>query len=104
MLCAAFGKFATTSTLPEPAALRHTRMGIAMFRLLRKLSDFGIGRFPVGSILSCIVLLAMALVAAFVYWNAFDMFPRWVDKVVILFGIAALWAVHLREQDRKRQP
>jgi hypothetical protein len=57
--------------------------------IIKRLSYFTIGGWPVGSALSAIILLVGATIAALLYWNVFELFPRWIDKLVIL--VCMVW-------------
>lgn len=73
--------------------------------MLKKITDrisaFGVGRTPVGSIFLLVVFGALALVALVTYWYAIDLIPRWVDKVVMIYFALYVYGVHVERSTRE---
>lgn len=75
-----------------------------MKRAIQNTCDFIVGRVPGGAAIVILLVVAMGLAVALTIWNLLDWFPRWVDKVGLLYAavyVAGIWFGR-REEARKR--
>ncbi|HEX7909089.1 MAG TPA: hypothetical protein VF534_13525 [Paraburkholderia sp.] len=70
-------------------------------RITDRISTFGIGRTPVGSIFLVVVFGVLGLAALIAYWYAIDLIPRWVDKVAFLYFAVYVYGVHVERKARE---
>jgi hypothetical protein len=71
-------------------------------RIVERISEFGIGRTPVGSYFLLAVFGVVAIGCLTLYCNLMDLVPTWAIKIAGLYFAMYVYGVHMSKKDTEK--